>query len=77
MPRAAAAGQCPPQDKAPPVGVVDTDGIIQKSHSEFVGVRVPGEGPDGAASPGGGTGQGETPQHPLGWQGPCSESPEK
>lgn len=50
-----------PQDKAPPVGVVDTDGIVQKSHSEFIGVGVPGEGPDSAAGPGGGTGQGETP----------------
>lgn len=66
-----------PRDKAPPVGVVDTDGIVQKSHSEFIGVGVPGEGPDSAAGPGGGTGQGETPQHLLGWQRPFSESPEK
>lgn len=36
-----------------PVGVVDPNGVIQKSHSKLAGVGVPSEGPDGAAGPGG------------------------
>lgn len=36
-----------------PFGVVDPNGVIQKSHGKLAGVGMPGEGTDGAASPGG------------------------
>lgn len=41
-----------------PVGVVDPNGVIQKSHGKLAGVGVPGKGPDGAAGPGGRNGEG-------------------
>lgn len=64
------------RDKTPPAGVVDTDGIIQKSHSKFVGVRVPGKGPDGAASPGGEQGRLRPPRAPWAGKDPA-QSPQR
>lgn len=45
-----------PHPQPSPAGVIDPNGVVQKSRSELAGVGVPGEGTDCAAGPGGDTG---------------------